>query len=269
MEDGFSWRCPFCQQHATVTRANHMTDTAGLLNYGVDGHKILSASIITCPNQKCRKYQLRVWLFPGEERGGYARRRSNEDEPERFWQLVPDSNAVVFPDYVAQQIRDDYTEACRIATLSPKAAATLARRCLQGMIRHVWKVKRKTLSLAIDAIKKKVDPNAWQAIQGVRTVGNIGAHMENNVDLIVSVDPEEAEMLLRLIEALVDDWYIKPHDREALYQGVINVAGAKALARKGVAQPAAAQAAPASLPTPPPSTALDPTTVQPSNALKT
>jgi DNA-binding response OmpR family regulator len=100
------------------------------------------------------------------------------------------------------------------------------------MIRDVWNIRKRNLAQAIEALKKRVDPDAWKAIDGVRTVGNIGAHMEKDVNLIVAVDPKEAEILLRLLEALVDDWYVKPRDRQALYAKVTSVAQQKALARK-------------------------------------
>jgi hypothetical protein len=47
------------------------------------------------------------------------------------------------PDYIPEQIKDDYYEACSILNLSPKASATLARRCLQGMIRDFWGITKK------------------------------------------------------------------------------------------------------------------------------
>jgi hypothetical protein len=42
------------------------------------------------------------------------------------WRLVPDSRARVLPVYVPQAVRDDYLEACRIETLSPKAESALS-----------------------------------------------------------------------------------------------------------------------------------------------
>ncbi len=193
---------------------------------------MLSVSLTTCPNPACRKYQLQAWLYDARPGAYGLEKKGDNAKPTQHWALVPDSSASIFPDFVPQQIRDDYTEACRIVSLSPKAAATLARRCLQGMIRDVWNVKKKNLAAAIDALKKKVEPDVWKAIDGVRTLGNIGAHMERDVNLIVGVDPKEAEILLRLIEALVEDWYVKPRERKALYATVSNVAQAKVLARK-------------------------------------
>ena len=46
--------------------------------------------------------------------------------------------------------------------------------------------------MEIDAIKDKVDPLTWKSIDATRKIGNIGAHMEKDINLIVDVDPKEA-----------------------------------------------------------------------------
>ena len=113
------------------------------------------------------------------------------------------------------QIVEDYNEAYRIRDLSPKSSATLSRRCLQSMVRNFWGVNdKKTLKEEIEAIQGKVDKATWEAIDSVRSVGNIDAHMEKDVDLIVSVEPGEAQLLLELIETLFAEWYVAKHDRE-------------------------------------------------------
>lgn len=113
------------------------------------------------------------------------------------------------------QIVEDYNEAYRIRNLSPKSSATLSRRCLQSMVRNFWGANdKKTLKEEIEAIQGKVDKATWEAIDSVRSVGNIDAHMEKDVDLIVSVEPEEAQLLLELIETLFAEWYVAKHDRE-------------------------------------------------------
>ena len=73
-----------------------------------------------------------------------------------------------------------------IRDLSPKASATLARRALQGMIRDYWKVSKGRLIDEIDAIKEKVDPITWKAIDAIRRIGNIGAHMEKDINVIIA-----------------------------------------------------------------------------------
>lgn len=130
------------------------------------------------------------------------------------WQLLPESEAKVLPDYVPQPIKEDYYEACRIKDLSPKASATLSRRCLQGMIRDFWGISKRTLKEEIDAIEDKVSADTWESIEAVRKVGRIGAHMEKDINLIIDVEPNEAQLLISLIEQLIDDWYITREDRK-------------------------------------------------------
>ncbi|MDQ5957996.1 MAG: hypothetical protein QG665_337, partial [Patescibacteria group bacterium] len=52
------------------------------------------------------------------------------------------------------------------------------------------------------------------AIDAVRSVGNIGAHMEKDINLIVDVEPGEAQLLIELIEQLVEDWYTTRKDKQ-------------------------------------------------------
>ena len=73
-----------------------------------------------------------------------------------------------------------------------------------------------------------------EAIEGVRTVGNIGAHMEKDIDLIIDVVPEEAGLLIGLVEMLVDEWYIARRTREQRLQGIVDMAQSKQDERKGV-----------------------------------
>lgn len=83
------------------------------------------------------------------------------------------------------------------------------------MIRDFWGVNdKRTLKQEIEAIQGKVGKATWEVTDSVRGVENIGAHMEKDVDLIVSVEPGEAQLLLELIETLFADWYVAKHDRE-------------------------------------------------------
>ena len=107
-----------------------------------------------------------------------------DGDPLFTWVLIPQSDAHVLPDYVPRAIVEDYNEACAIRALSPKASATLARRCLQGMIRDFWGIKKDTLCQEVVALKEKVPPKTWEAIDVVRSMGNIGAHMEKDINVI-------------------------------------------------------------------------------------
>ena len=132
-----------------------------------------------------------------------------------------------FPEYVPEQIRNDYVEAVAIMQDSPKASATLLRRCLQGMIRDFWGIKKNRLKEEIDELQSRVPLPQWNAINALRKMGNIGAHMEKDINLIVDIDEGEANKLASLIELLVDKWYVSRHDEQELFNSIIGVANSK------------------------------------------
>lgn len=145
------------------------------------------------------------------------------DSSRRVVPIRPISNAKQYPEYIPVQIRNDYEEACAIINLSPKASATLSRRCLQGMIRDYWGITRNTLYQEISDLKDKVDPNLWTVLNNVRQIGNIGAHMEADVNQIIDIDPSEAKTLISLIELLMKEWYINREERKRLFESIINI----------------------------------------------
>lgn len=220
----YDWTCPFCSRNATLTNENLHYDNTVLEKSNVYGPCMLTLSFNICPNLKCKKFTLAATLTHAEE-----------DEHGRWkskgvihaWDLLPRSKAQTFPDYVPKVVIEDYDEACLIKNLSPKASATLSRRCLQGIIRDFWKVKPGRLVDEIVAIQTKIDPLTWAAIEAVRKVGNIGAHMEKDIDVIVDVDPQEVELLIGLIEILLKDWYIATENRKIHLNSLINVAAKK------------------------------------------
>jgi len=189
---------------------------------------------IVCPNEDCKKFTLRVLLW--KSRLEQADRMSKEkivgDKPLYSWDLIPPSDAKVLPDYVPKPIVQDYEQACAIKSLSPKASATLARRCLQGMIRDFWSIKKDRLIDEIKALEEKVNGEIWKAIDAVRSMGNIGAHMQTDINVIVDVNPEEAGILVGLIETLIDDWYVARHDHQQRVAKVIALGKAKQEQRK-------------------------------------
>jgi hypothetical protein len=81
---------------------------------------------------------------------------------------------------------------------------------------------------------------------GLRRVGNVGAHMEQDVNVIVDVEPNEARLLIRLIETLVKDWYVNREQRKEALKSVADLGAAKDAAKKdGAASAPAVAAAPA------------------------
>lgn len=79
----------------------------------------------------------------------------------------------------------------------------------------------------IEQIKNKLDPITWDAIEAVRTLGNIGAHMEKDINVIVEVDPNEASLLIGLVETLLKEWYVAREERKIRMGAVIASAASK------------------------------------------
>lgn len=219
-----NYTCPYCGHHSTITDPNKFSFWNHLFlnksKLGDVGFKVIA---ITCPNQECQSL-----ILVSQLTGSYYQYGDHhEGSIIKTWKLLPESEAKVLPDYVPQAIQEDYYEACRIKDLSPKASATLSRRCLQGMIRDFWGISKGRLIDEIDALEEKVDTDVWESIDAVRSVGNIGAHMEKDINIIIDVEPEEAQLLIGLIEQLVDDWYVSREDRKNRAQKLKDLAESK------------------------------------------
>jgi len=218
----FQWTCPFCQHHQVVTTdTTHKQVTHLRVGRSKHGPQIASEVLATrCVNPDCNDIVLKM-------RFGTYRRNTNSGADElgtelENWVLRPGSYSLVQPEYIPRALREDYYEACSIRDASPKASATLARRCLQGMIRDfcgiaksrlIDEIRELTKQLEEGRAPKGVEFETIEAIDAVRNVGNIGAHMDRDINLIVDVDPGEAQALIELLEMLFEDWYIARHKR--------------------------------------------------------
>ena len=206
--------CPYCGCKQTYNGNNCDNNKIGYGKYfrnGKNNKTDLEVLHLQCTNQECKQITV------------VARDMVTNEQ----FDLYPKCVYKHFPDYVPSQIVEDYIEAVTIKNSSQKAAATLLRRCLQGMIRDFHNIKRNTLKEEIDALKDKINPLQWKAIDSLRRIGNIGAHMEKNVNLIVDIDEGEVDKLISLIELLIDKWYVARHDEQELYESITKDAAKK------------------------------------------
>jgi hypothetical protein len=104
------------------------------------------------------------------------------------------------------------------------------------MIRDFAGIRKGTLAQEIAALRKAVEdgsadrsitPESVDAIDHIRQIGNIGAHMEKDINLILDVDPGEAEALVNLTELLFDEWYVARHRRQNRLEQVAAIAADK------------------------------------------
>jgi hypothetical protein len=190
--DSFNTICPYCEHAVTITSTGYTDGNVYSNIDSVDGTLGVSVEFVVCPNEA--------------------------------WQRTTLGRARAFPDYVPAAVRTDYEEACAIQDLSPKAAATLARRAVQGVVRGYWGINKYSLKDELDALEKlvgqTVDPQTWKSLDAVRELGNIGAHPERDISLIVDVESGEAELLIKVVETLIDDTYIARKKREDHFAAV-------------------------------------------------
>lgn len=240
----FNWACKACRFPQVATDQNthdgNIHLSVGRTNIGNVG---LVYATIRCLNVNCNKLSLTIGLREklAKEYGWI------DGEVIASWKLLPGSEGKPQPDYIPKAIREDYYEACAILNNSPKAAATLARRCLQGMIRDFCGVKKKTLFDEIEELKEQlqkgtspqgVGVDSIEAIHGLRSLGNIGAHMEHDVDIIIDIDEGEATLLIELIENLFEEWYVARNQRQARFAKIAEIKKAKDAERLAKANPA-------------------------------
>jgi len=236
-----SLKCPHCA-HAVTLGDQDLTVSVFRLKIGTANENEyigIKASAFKCPNPDCQNFSLEVgagfgglkhtpngWLFsglfvgmkPGKPVGaGYF----------RFAPRVPVRLSAHVPDVV----RADYVEACSIKDLSPKAAATLCRRALQGMIRDFYGVTKPTLHEELNAIKGNCDAQLFAALMGIKSIGNIGAHPEKDINLIIDVEPGEVDALIEALQLLDEEWYVARVQRNAKLAKVHALSVAKAAAK--------------------------------------
>lgn len=227
--------CPYCQTAQVVQDAQrHKSMHRIYVDKNIEGKIAFHIHAIACANPDCAKTLIEGFLTPvGTKLSGEI---SSVGPIIEKWALRPQGLARPLPDFIPQPIMEDYTEACRIRDLSPKASATLIRRCLQGMIRDFCGISKDTLYQEIITLKKKIDDGtapkgvseeSVEAIDRIRGIGNIGAHMEKDIDLIIPVDANEAQLLIDLTEMLFDEWYISRAKREARLAALKEVADSK------------------------------------------
>lgn len=85
-------------------------------------------------------------------------------------------------------------------------------------------IKALESAIADGSAPREISSDSVAALTAVRKVGNIGAHMEANVDVIVDVDAGEAQVMLDLIESLMQDWYVERHKRQQRFAATTQLA---------------------------------------------
>jgi len=240
-----SFICPHCSLAQVPTDANSERQTPAFPIGPFEEHKRPSGPAsqtphlavqifaIRCASFQCRKVTLTVKVGSAEYNSGWSLLAGSA-----FADRIPYPGLVgkPFPVGVPGNMLEDYREAWSIVDLSPKASATLARRCLQAMIHDFCNIRARSLYDEISELKKQADAGQLpkgveaetvDAMHALREVGNYGAHMKERGGEILEVATGEAEALLGLIEMLFDDWYVAKAMREERLARIVAIADGK------------------------------------------
>lgn len=233
----YNWDCPHCGRAQTVVDERvhniHVPIDVGKI---AEGHVSACALAIGCSNPDCNRLTVTFSVRRHKNAGFSNYLVDYEGNPLYVRRVIPVNSAKPQPDFIPSPLVEDYIEACLIRDDSPKASATLSRRCIQGMIREFCGIQKATLAKEIEALKAVVDegrapvgvtPETVEAIDHVRSIGNIGAHMEREIDLIVPVDPGEAQVLIELVEMLFEEWYVARDTRQKKLSAISKIAADK------------------------------------------
>jgi len=102
------------------------------------------------------------------------------------------------------------------------------------MIRDFYGITKSNLHDEIEALRGKESDDVIDALLALKSIGNIGAHPERDVSLIIDIEPGEAGKLIELIELLIDEWYIAREKRRGLLQRLSGISDEKKDTRKNV-----------------------------------
>ena len=177
------------------------------------------AHVVFCPACKCPILELE--LSPGGHN--------------RFRVYPTNTFRKPTPNEVPPHIKEDYEEACRVLPISPKASATLSRRCLQVLLREQG-YTQKNLIDQITAVLGETNPKRslpsvlHDTVDTIRNFGNFAAHpiTDQTTLQVISVEPGEAEWCLDILEEMFDHYYVKPTQaaaRKATLNATLAAAG--------------------------------------------
>ena len=120
-------------------------------------------------------------------------------------------------DEIPSALKADYSEACEVLPISPKASAALSRRVLQALLQEQGYTGG-NLARQVDAVLSETDPSKVlptsikASVDAIRNFGNFSAHQTTDSisSQIIDVEPEEAKWCLEIVERLFDHYYVGP-----------------------------------------------------------
>jgi hypothetical protein len=216
------WTCPYCKQSSQLEeseiRRQFLTYEEGDGDGGTQNVKaILEAK--PCHNRLCLRVTVETTLDsidPSPINPRIAKRIHHHQYPELK------NSGPEYPNCVPKILQQELKEAYLICKISAKSSATLSRRCLQWILRDYFQTAPARLVDEIKSIKNhsKISKDLFDALNGIRDIGNVGAHPEDDVNVMVDVQENEAEDILAVIDLLITETYIADDTASKKYQSI-------------------------------------------------
>lgn len=210
--------CPHCgvkvRNNWRTTKPLEMSEVAINVEKKITGKKGIELWYCECEN--CQK--LVVLLVHGIlfYRQNYGSWEINRILSSSF--LYPEVKNLKSTEYIPPDFANEFNEAVNVLAISPKSSAALTRRILQNILREYYNIEERTLDAEINKFIQlpNIPSHLTDAVDAVRTIGNIAAHptKDKNTGTIVDVESGEAEWLIEVIEALFDFTFIQPKKLE-------------------------------------------------------
>ena len=117
-------------------------------------------------------------------------------------------------DDLRNDIKEDYLEATRIVSQSPRGAVALLRLCIQKICEQLGESGKNINNDIASLVKKGLDERIKKALDIVRVIGNESVHPGQ---LHLKDDIETASRLFELINLIADTMITKPRELDELY----------------------------------------------------
>ena len=80
----FSWTCPYCNRDTTIIDSNYSSNSFFFDDGNKDGILGILTQAITCPNEQCKEYMIRAYLYKAKR---YPHGTDIMGEPIMSWPL--------------------------------------------------------------------------------------------------------------------------------------------------------------------------------------
>ena len=119
------------------------------------------------------------------------------------------------PEFIPKKYVELYEESNAVLDISPRASAALSRTCLQMLLRDYGKVNPGKLFDEIQQVldSKTLPVETEKTIDIIRENGNNATHpnKSENPGEIISVESDEAEWGLEILDSLFEHYIIRPY----------------------------------------------------------